>query len=1063
MLPSAALCVTNATSPCRRDNWARCGASDLYFILPGMPWLIFLTCSVVFVWFTNNWREFLQDIDDLHDIPAQALGIVVARQKRKLLGKQIPDPRRIFMLIAMWAELPGFSYLPLELMYYRSTGSLLLPNNPFTQLIKYNCIVGLVGLLGLTMLHRRLTPLRVKVLLPITFDACYVVFLYALLDVITCDDSMDKFVFQDGSTCACTDRVWYLSAPATVLFAVMYISALMYRVHLSEDVFGVRFRYPMSFSFLMTFLRTGCCLLYMTVMSVVQTSGDFAAMPAGVVHFFIFAALLRHNYRLQPCLGSGLFPNNLRSLSFATSCWWSLALVLATLTSSSHVIPLVFLALYPFGVVWLWRVNSKRARQYHIQNQPLTEALQDPNLRVRTVAAVSVTLEDHHRWTSAEVSQIMELLQQCLEVPAVVEDGLLAAYSSQAVWNLCFKHCQAQVVLAANSDAIPFGLWISPSASSLKVRLNTPRASTRLQELVDRNAEINSHRPSVSSTVTPLVTAATPAKLENAALDLLMLKSLEAAHVRALALLELSFPKACNIAAKMLQEMYVAESVQLTMATWISVLCILCSNYNPEVAASAAVSLCATVARFNANVVLPALCHRTKLAAVARLIVAFNPAIPMALLRNRVVGEVLQRAAEYICRVAALRDPSSFVSPQCIGHLVAGWKEWQHDYAMQLALEDVLVLVQKAYKTYRGVARQKLKTTEPLLLDETNHDELHSIERSKETNSISHHEDDDIFDGSASKGLSMASLIEPPPPLRRASSSSISAASKKVPKDGNGVGRSSMIHVSKSMVLEPTNRGGAVGPLVREVSGSATLLLLASPSPMAAAAASNPIISNDRLRRRSRPKMQRGWSSVAAAVVASDSGLNRRKRTAVGVHAVVAQLRSKAAANRSGVPLALWNEIKVRRTMRQRGMTHVSYILREGFATMMLPQLYTPTTAQSLKTLASLMDLFPFLERHLELVLKPDEFKYILFAKRWLQVRNETNVTLKTKPRMAERVRQKISRRFLAWSLEKVPRVRRQKSSLATMSFPRVNFVRERRRRLAQSMARRLGRQQSLT
>ncbi|KAG9406436.1 hypothetical protein AC1031_002757 [Aphanomyces cochlioides] len=932
-----------------------------------MPWLIFLTCSVVFVWFTNNWREFLQDIDDLHDIPAQALGIVVARQKRKLLGKQIPDPRRIFMLIAMWAELPGFSYLPLELMYYRSTGSLLLTNNPFTQLMKYNCIVRLVGLLGLTMLHRRLTPLHVKVLL--TFDACYVVFLDALLDVLTCDASMDNFVFHDGSTCACTDRVWFLSAPATVLFAVMYISALMYRVHIER---GRLWRpLPLSHVLLLPHDVPSDRLLPIVHDGHVGGSnvGGFRSDACRGRPLFDLCSTASIQLPSPTLFGLWVVPQQPSIVSFATSCC-----VLSTLTSSSNVIPLVFLALYLAR-----QLEASAAIPYSkstAHGSAARSKLARPHRR-------GVTLEDHHRWTSEEVSQIIQLLQQCLEVPAVVEDGLLAAYSCQAVWNLCFKHCQSQVTLAANSDAdaIPFGLWISPSASSLKVRLNTPRASTRLQELVERNAEINSQRPSISSTVTPLVTASTPVKHENAALE----KSLEAALVRALALLELSFPKACNIAAKMLQEMYSAESVQLTMGTWISVLCTLCSNYNPEVAASAAASLCATVARFDANVVLPALCHRTKLTAVARLIVAFNPAIPMALLRNRVVGEVLQRAAEYISRVAAARDPSSFVSTQCIGHLVAGWKEWQHDYAMQLALEEILVLVQKAYKTYRGVARQKLKTTGPLLLDDTNHGELHSIERSKETNSISHHEDDDIFDGSASstKGPPMASLIEPPkalddaPPLRRASSSSISAASKEVPKAGNGAGRSSMIQVNIMHGPRAYQSRWRHRP-----TGSPT-------------ASSSPIISDETPRRRSRPKMQRGWSTVAAAVVASDSGLNRRKRTGVGVHAVVAQLRSKAAANRSGVPLALWNEIKVRRTMQQRGMTHVSCILREGFATMMLPQLYTPTTAQSLKTLASLMDLFPFLERHLELVLKPDEFKYILFAKRWLQVRNETNVTLK--------------------------------------------------------------------
>jgi len=51
-----------------------------------------------------------------------ALGIVVARRKQILLGREITDPRRILMLASMWFEIVGFSYLPCQLLYYEYTG-----------------------------------------------------------------------------------------------------------------------------------------------------------------------------------------------------------------------------------------------------------------------------------------------------------------------------------------------------------------------------------------------------------------------------------------------------------------------------------------------------------------------------------------------------------------------------------------------------------------------------------------------------------------------------------------------------------------------------------------------------------------------------------------------------------------------------------------------------------------------------------------------------------------------------------------------------------------------------
>ncbi|KAF0684021.1 Aste57867_23942 [Aphanomyces stellatus] len=748
-MASGVLCVAGVNvsgdTTCSRNDWEACDIVHLDFTLPAIPWVIFAVTSLVFVWFTNVWKEFQQGIHELHDIPAQglssscsrrsmcltwsgvALGIVVARQKKRLLGKEVTDPRRILMLVAMWAELPGFSYLPLELLYHQYAGTYLFASSAMTQMYKFVASVALLTLLALASTHKYLASFQVKVLQPLIFDALYVVFLYAILDVLTCSSSLDTLVLPTGGSCACRDQIWSTAVAAALVFFLMYAGALVYRVRLSDDVFGVRFRYPMSFSCLMTFLRTGSCLFFMTIILVLDSTPSFQLvnLAAGAAYFVLFASLFRYNYLLQPCLGSGLFPNNMRALSFATSCWISLTLVVATLDPTNVVIPITCLALYPLGAIAVWRVNSARARQYHIQNLPLTETLKDPNLRVRTVAIVSITLEDYHRWTDAEVNSVVKLLQASLSLPAVAEDGLLVAYACQATWILCCKYGQLTAAMADRPAAtyIPFHLWTLPTlpggggggGPSMKSRHSNVSATTRLQDLVDRNAMFNTR--SGISTVAPLPLAAATYNDDDVALpgggealnESLLQQCLVVALSRATAILELPFPQACNVAAKMLQEMYAATNVQLTLGTWLSVVSTLCGNYNADIAAAAAASLCTTMLRFPPQQLMPFLCDRAKLDSISKLLTTDNALVPMYILREKIVGGVLVQAATHICRLAPNRDPATFYSSTFLTHLHLGWKHWQKEYPMTLSMEELVVMVQKASITFRAMARHKKK------------------------------------------------------------------------------------------------------------------------------------------------------------------------------------------------------------------------------------------------------------------------------------------------------------------------------------------------------------------
>ncbi|OQS00957.1 hypothetical protein ACHHYP_02072 [Achlya hypogyna] len=700
----SAACASGDPGSCSRASWAACDLDYLRAALPVLAWSLFAVVTIAFVVHTRLWEEFRVKIDDLHDIPAQ--GIVVARQKHVVLGRAIADPRRVLIMLSMWAELPGFSYLPLQLLYYERYGVFAFASTPLMQVYKVGLLTGIFALIGLSAVARRgpLTVLRAKVLLPCLCDALYLVYTSAILDVLACAAPFDE-VRLGGATCACRDRVWPVAAAGAGLFGAFYLTTLVYKLRLSDEVFATQFRYQTSFSSLMTMTRTASCLGFTTVALLLPPGESKPAINyvAGGVNLCIMAGLLRYNYRFQPCLGSGLFPNNLRALSFLTSCWVSLTLVGVTLAApivDARALLTAAAVLYPGAALWLWRVNSRRARYFHIPNLPLHESLRHSNYRVRTVAVVSIVLEDHTKWPAPELLRVVELLAGCLRVPAVVEDGRLVAYTCQALWHICSTHCVVAKPLDDTPPFVPRGLWLSHlPVSQRRSSLYNPH---RLQDLVQRNATRSSASSSVvprlSSTISPQLAAT---RLDDAALS----PVLQQALAKAVLVFDSPFPKARGVVAKTLQEMYVDGAVRLALPTYLHVVCTLCSHYSTDVAACAAVSLGHVVSQVPPREWVPLLCDRHKLAHVAALLTA-HINVATALLRDTLVNLVLKRVMERIVALATERDPATFWSAVFVGHLSAGWRRWQADHAMSLALEDVFLAMQRASATYHATTRR---------------------------------------------------------------------------------------------------------------------------------------------------------------------------------------------------------------------------------------------------------------------------------------------------------------------------------------------------------------------
>ncbi|EQC25565.1 hypothetical protein SDRG_16583 [Saprolegnia diclina VS20] len=713
LIPSMNACSSeDGSGACSRTQWTACGLDFLHFALPLTAWGLFLSLTVAFVLYTRMWEEFRLQIDDLHDIPAQALGIVAARQKHIVLGRKIKDPRRLLTLAAMWAELPGFSYLPLQLLHYDFTGTLAFPTSSATEVYRAALLTGLFLFLMLTTCVRLrcVLVLRAKVLLPCLYDALYLVYMYAILGILSCAEPLDGFVVA-GATCACGDRVWPTAGAGALVFSLFYLTALVYKVQLTDEVFATQFRYQTSFSSLMTMTRTACCLQYMTATLLLSRDSGVHKTSInlifGCVNGFIMACLLRYNYRYQPCLGSGRFPNSLRSLSFSTSCYVSYVLVLVELIAPSNgtktVVVGIACACYPLIAVILWRVNSKRANYFHIPSLPLVELLSHSNYRVRTVAVVSVVLEDHTKWRAQQLLHIVTLLQQCLLVPAGVEGGLLVAYTCQALWHLDNVHCLPHQSLEDSPPFVPKGLWLG--RDPVERRRSSIYDPNRSHDIVERNATRSSATMTTSSVVPRLSSALTIQCIATRLDETALVPILQHALGKAISIFDAPFVKARAVVAKMLQEMYVNGAVRLSLPTYLHVLCTLCVHHRQDVVAAAAASLGHIVTVVPRREWGPIICDRHKLAPLAALLVHHAGVAP-ALLSDTIIGRILTHAMDRILNNITERDPATYWSNQFITHMTMAWRHWEHSYTLSIALEDVLLKMHRASVTYHATLRR---------------------------------------------------------------------------------------------------------------------------------------------------------------------------------------------------------------------------------------------------------------------------------------------------------------------------------------------------------------------
>ncbi|KAF0685624.1 Aste57867_22523 [Aphanomyces stellatus] len=698
-------------------NWHCCGLERFDVESVTVLWTFFFVLAAIFSWYSNMLHEFKTSVHDLHDIPTQALGVVVARQKKEVMGRMIDDPRRLWIILSVLIELGVFSYVPVQLIMYDQSDSYSLVVGWEYQIAKF----GLFGIaLVLDLTHAQCTN-RVlqKFVLPLAYDTGYTTLLYAIVDLGTCSNHMDALRFADGSTCASPDRYYWFALVATVSFAVLFWRTLLYKMHFSDQVYAVRFRFQTSYYSLMTFCRTACCLSFITIQKLIlYVDHKKVYMGTGVANFTMFYLLFRYNYNHQPCLGVGLLLNNLRSLSFATACYFSAYLVLLSIIHMAvdapaadkaggvlWILSWVVVAFYPFFGTTVWYFNQLRAQQFEIPNMSLEAALVHKIDRVRAVAAVSLTLEDQSTWTVAYKSRLVYKLHDNLNLARHSEQGMALVYTCQAMWTLWCKYFTMDDVVLEGKGCLPCGLWERAAKSKELQRLHLEK--TAANKLVGK---FDSLKPSSAPPLTQLVedTMTTQVGVKRCRLEAWSTADDPVADVYfkkiVVVLAEMArspYTKTRYAASKTLHDMYTSDVVQLTDATMIHALCTLCGSHEHHLSGPAARTLCKlyTLHWKPMEWSKVHLAERLNLLNLAKFVSEYGP-VDRVLMGG--IAHVLLDCTQWVASKAGREDPSMHYCDKFIAFILAAQAtvEARVTAALYFVFDDILLHVHLTCEHY---------------------------------------------------------------------------------------------------------------------------------------------------------------------------------------------------------------------------------------------------------------------------------------------------------------------------------------------------------------------------
>ena len=107
------------SEPCDRRY---CDTTMVDFVSHGLLLIAWFIIGLAFCIYAGVGRELVQSTEETHSYENQATGLVAKHRKHTLFGRSVIDPRRYFIMAAMWCELPGFALVPLSLALSEQQG-----------------------------------------------------------------------------------------------------------------------------------------------------------------------------------------------------------------------------------------------------------------------------------------------------------------------------------------------------------------------------------------------------------------------------------------------------------------------------------------------------------------------------------------------------------------------------------------------------------------------------------------------------------------------------------------------------------------------------------------------------------------------------------------------------------------------------------------------------------------------------------------------------------------------------------------------------------------------------
>ncbi|OQR83377.1 hypothetical protein ACHHYP_14769 [Achlya hypogyna] len=343
--------------------------------------------------------------------------VAIAQSQRKYGSPQAQQLQRALRLSAMWSEWLEFTLAPLNVAF-AVTGS---PGYIYSLLFTLNFTdegvnLGLALVCGsiIAILHRwkQYGEILERLVYPVAFDLLYIPITATFLRLGTCPMRLEHLELLNSFTCDCVNHFGIFWGVGLLCFALHYCGALHHKMVLEPLATTVDFRFPPKYQFLIVVARSVGPMAALLVMNV--GAGRDGVLAVLCCMLFISWYLLAYSYNLQPCIGSGRGPNNIRVVTFASSLYTTLCSI--GIVATSGTLYTLLLTLAPLPLVWTqaWRTNSRRATKFHIPNVPIMQLLLHSSSMISTVGAVAAlhvspsnVVERHHErimWMSERLT-----------------------------------------------------------------------------------------------------------------------------------------------------------------------------------------------------------------------------------------------------------------------------------------------------------------------------------------------------------------------------------------------------------------------------------------------------------------------------------------------------------------------------------------------------------------------------------------------------------------------------------------------------------------------------------